>query len=39
MDIQNEMKEEHKPNLVMGLDISTTCIGVCVLEDDGSEYG
>lgn len=23
----------------MGLDISTTCIGVCVLEDDGSEYG
>ena len=23
----------------MGLDISTTCIGVCILEDDGSEYG
>lgn len=39
MDIQNDMKEDNKPNLVMGLDISTTCIGVCVLEDDGSEYG
>ena len=39
MDIQNEMKEDNKPNLVMGLDISTTCIGVCILEDDGSEYG
>ena len=23
----------------MGLDISTTCIGVCILEDDGSEFG
>lgn len=23
----------------MGLDISTTCIGVCILENDGSEYG
>lgn len=39
MNIQKEIKEDNKPKLVMGLDISTTCIGVCVLEDDGSEYG
>ena len=25
--------------IIMGLDISTTCIGVCILEDDGSDYG
>lgn len=39
MNIQKEIKEDNKPKLVMGLDISTTCIGVCILEDDGSEYG
>lgn len=39
MNIQDNKKEDNKPKLVMGLDISTTCIGVCVLEDDGSEYG
>lgn len=26
-------------NIILGLDISTTTIGVCLLEDDGSEYG
>lgn len=26
-------------NIIMGLDISTVCIGICVLEDDGSDYG
>lgn len=38
-NIQENKKEDNKPKLIMGLDISTTCIGVCVLEDDGSEYG
>jgi len=26
-------------NIILGLDVSTQCIGVCLLEDDGSEYG
>ena len=26
-------------NILLGLDISTTTIGVCLLEDNGSEYG
>lgn len=26
-------------NIVLGLDVSTTTIGVCLLQDDGSEYG
>lgn len=39
-----EVKKENEtidnlPKIIMGLDISTTCIGVCILEDDGSEYG
>lgn len=37
-----EVTEENTtqyPKIIMGLDISTTCIGVCILEDDGSEYG
>lgn len=25
--------------VLLGLDISTQCIGICLLEDDGSEYG
>ena len=25
--------------IAMGLDISTACIGVCILIDDGSDYG
>ena len=25
--------------VIMGLDVSTACIGVCILVDDGSEYG
>lgn len=29
----------NKNEILMGLDISTTCIGVCILENDGSEYG
>ena len=39
--IQEEIKmeEDNRPKIIMGLDISTTCIGVCILEDDGSEYG
>ncbi|MBR6516698.1 MAG: hypothetical protein IKT40_07545, partial [Bacilli bacterium] len=28
-----------KNEIYMGLDISTTCIGVCILENDGSENG
>lgn len=38
-DIKQENTTEQLPKIVMGLDISTTCIGVCILEDDGSEYG
>ena len=26
-------------NIYLGLDVSTSCIGVCLLYDDGSEYG
>ena len=33
------MEEIRKPNIILGLDISTTCIGVCLLLDDGSPYG
>ena len=25
--------------IALGLDVSTTCIGICILIDDGSEYG
>ena len=25
--------------IALGLDVSTTCIGICILLDDGSEYG
>lgn len=28
-----------KNDIYLGLDISTTCIGICLLEDDGSEHG
>ena len=35
----SKKKEEKIPRIIMGLDISTTCIGVCILENDGSEYG
>ena len=31
------MRDNHK--ILLGLDISTKCIGICLLEDDGSEYG
>ena len=31
------MRNNHP--ILMGLDISTQCIGICLLEDDGSEYG
>lgn len=37
--IQENKKEDKSRRIIMGLDISTSCIGVCVLEDDGSEYG
>lgn len=30
---------ENKNDIILGLDISTQCIGFCLLEDDGSEYG
>ena len=30
---------ENKNRVILGLDVSTVCIGVCLLEDDGSEYG
>lgn len=30
---------ENKNKIILGLDVSTVCIGVCLLEDDGSEYG
>ena len=37
--IQNQMEGNERHKIIMGLDISTSCIGVCVLEDDGSEFG
>lgn len=30
--------EENK-EIILGLDVSTTCIGICLLLNDGSEYG
>ena len=37
---ESKMNEENnKPKIVMGLDISTTCIGVCVLEENNTDYG
>lgn len=30
---------ENKNEIILGLDISTTTIGICLLENDGSEYG
>jgi hypothetical protein len=30
-----ELKETIYPRIILGLDISTSCIGVCVVEDDG----
>lgn len=30
---------EGKNDVILGLDISTQCIGFCLLEDDGSKYG
>lgn len=33
------MENTAKKNIILGLDISTTTIGVCLLLDDGSEYG
>ena len=30
---------DNKKNIILGLDISTATIGVCLLLDDGSEYG
>jgi hypothetical protein len=31
--------ENKKSNIILGLDVSTQTIGVCLLEDDGSEFG
>lgn len=30
---------ENSNNIILGLDVSTQCIGCCLLMDDGSEYG
>lgn len=30
---------DNKNEIILGLDISTQCIGFCLLENDGSEYG
>ena len=32
------MNKEGK-EIYLGLDVSTQCIGICILIDDGSEYG
>lgn len=34
-----DIKEGADKKIVLGLDVSTACIGVCVLLDDGSDYG
>ena len=31
--------EEKKKRIIMGLDVSTACIGVSIIIDDGTEYG
>lgn len=31
--------KENGNRILLGLDVSTACIGVCLLEDDGSDYG
>lgn len=36
MDNSNDIK---KPDIILGLDVSSACIGCCLLLDDGSEYG
>ena len=33
------MENTNQKNIILGLDISTTTIGVCLLLDDGSEFG
>jgi len=32
--MENEIKY---PRIILGLDVSTACIGVCVVRDDGSD--
>ena len=31
--------DDNKKNIILSLDISTSTIGVCLLFDDGSDYG
>ena len=31
--------EEKKKRIIMGLDVSTACIGVSIIVDDGTDYG
>ena len=33
------MKDNNSNDIILSLDVSTTTIGICLLEDDGSEYG
>ena len=37
MDIIDNVNEKIYPRCILGLDISTACIGVCVIEDNGSD--
>ena len=34
-----ENNETVYPRIILGLDISTACIGISVVIDDGSDYG
>ena len=33
------MNKNNNNQILLGLDVSTKTIGICLLEDDGSEYG
>ena len=33
------MKEETESGVILGVDISTSTIGICMLEDDGTDFG
>lgn len=35
--MENEKNETIYPRIILGLDISTACIGVCVVKDDGGD--
>lgn len=39
MESNKDIIEGEKKEIVLGLDVSTACIGVCIMWNDGSDYG